>query len=52
LSEELFLENTIYIWKYFVLYILADSPRPQTFLFSYGYDLATSPSKIFLEKIG
>jgi len=39
------LENTLYIWKYFVLNIRADSPRPQTVLISYGYDPATSPSK-------
>jgi len=26
-----FLENTLYIWKYFVLNIRADSPRPNLF---------------------
>jgi len=47
------MENTLYIWKYFVLNIRADSPRPQAVLFSYGYDSATYPSKIFfLDKIG
>jgi len=43
--KTLFLEN---ILKYFVLNIRADSFRPQTVLFSYGYDSATSRSKKIL----
>jgi len=54
LVKTFFLENTLYIWKHFVLNIRAGSPRPQTVLFSYGYNSATSPSKFFFlfEKIG
>jgi len=51
LVKTFFLENTLYIWKYFVLNIRVDSPRPQTVLFSYGYDSATSPSIFFWRKL-
>jgi len=52
LVKSFFLENTLYIWKYFVLNIWADYPRPQTVIFSYFYDSATSPSKtIFWRKL-
>jgi len=39
LVKTYFLEDTLYIWKYFVLNIRADSyptPIPQTVLLSYG----------------
>jgi len=52
LEETFFLENTLCIWKYLVLNIREDSPHPQTVLFPYGYDSATSPSKkFFLRKL-
>jgi len=38
-GEDLFLENTLYIWKYFGLNIRAHSSCPQTALLSCGYVL-------------
>jgi len=47
LVKTFFKEHTIHL-EYFVLNIRADSPHPQTVLFSYGYDSVTSPSNFFV----
>jgi len=39
LLKTFFMENTIYVWKYFILNIQANSFCPQPVLFSYGYRL-------------
>jgi len=45
------LENTLYIWKYFVLNIRADSPRPQTFCSPTAMIQPHPRKKIFLRNL-
>jgi len=47
------MENTLCIWKYFVLNIRADSPRPPKLFCSLTAMIQPHPiEKNFLEKIG